>query len=112
MKHFDLNISVLSTGISALRGTVADENSPNVWIRAGADVDITLNPPGTSYSDSAVLGGGRIYDDRIEIDLILDEPAAASLMCALKTSEAPQLRLSTRATTPTVFRVEAVADLS
>lgn len=41
------------------------------WACERTEIRIALNPAGTTFRKD-VLGQGRIYEDRIEIDLILD----------------------------------------
>jgi len=53
------------------------------WTCEGAEVRIALNPAGTTFRED-VLGQGRIYHDRIEIDLILDGRAEQALVHRLR----------------------------
>lgn len=109
MNRSALNVSVTYTSFSELRGRVTDDLSENAWIRAGADVTIFINPDKTAFRDPNVLGSGRVYDDRIEIDLMLAPAAALSLMDSLSASTEPQLSFATRAMTETIFRIETIA---
>ncbi|MBO9724674.1 MAG: hypothetical protein J7530_09890 [Novosphingobium sp.] len=49
----------------------------------GTEVRIALNPAGTTFREG-VLGQGRIYHDRIEIDLILDGRAEQDFVRRLR----------------------------
>ncbi|WP_334183520.1 hypothetical protein [Novosphingobium sp.] len=53
------------------------------WACEGAEVRVALNPAGTAFREG-VLGQGRVYDDRIEIDLILDGRAEQDLVRRLR----------------------------
>jgi hypothetical protein len=109
MSDSDFQVTVAQASPSELRGRIADDDSVNAWIRAGADVRIQLNPPRTAFSDPAILGSGRIYDDRIEIDLVLAPATTAKMLAVLERSYRPGLRFSANAITESIFRVEDCA---
>ena len=109
MNQPHLSVSLAHTSPFELRGHVENDDGPSPWIRAGADVTIFLNPPGTAFARSDILGNGRIYEDRVEIDLVLEAGSALSLADALGTRMAPRLSLGMRAISDSLFRIESVS---
>lgn len=103
-----LNVSLTYTSFSELRGSVTDDLSENASVRMGTDVTIFINPEKTAFRDPNILGNGRIYDDRIEIDLLLAPDPALSLVQSLNDSAAPQVCFTTRPITESIFRIETV----
>ncbi|TCM20521.1 hypothetical protein EDF56_102182 [Novosphingobium sp. PhB165] len=108
MNRPDLKVSVTQVSPSAIQGHIPDDDASNPWMRAGADVTIFLDPPDTAF-DNGILGGGRIYEDRIEIDLTLGPDRTAGLVDALDRADAAVLHFQTRAISEFLFRVEAVS---
>ncbi|WP_395397199.1 hypothetical protein WBP07_31485 [Novosphingobium sp. BL-8A] len=106
MSRPDLQVAVLRVSPARIDGRVANDMAANAWIRADADVTVFLNPPHTGFRDAGVCGNGRIYEDRIEIDLVLVPERAAALLAAL--TEGATLQFQTESITESLFRIEAV----
>lgn len=66
-----------------IAGTVRGEGPFGAWGCEGADVAIAVNAPGTAFR-RGVLGQGRLYDDRVELDLSLEGRAAQALKADLE----------------------------
>lgn len=107
MSRPDLQVAVLRVSSARIDGRVADDMAASAWIRAGADVTVFLNPPHTSFRDPGISGNGRIYEDRIEIDLVLAPTRMGTLLAALE--EGTKLRFQTGFITESLFRIEALA---
>lgn len=105
MSRPDLRVTVLRVSPSRIGGQVADDMASNAWIRAGTDVTVFLNPPDTHFRDSAICGSGRIYEDRIEIDLVLTPERTEALLSAL--DQGAYLQFQTVEITESLFRIEA-----
>lgn len=103
----DLEVTVLRVAPSRIDGRTAGDGLGNALIRAGADVIVFLNPPGTAFRNPEIVGNGRVREDRIEIDLVLPPARMTALTAALE--DGGRLLFQTRAITETLFRVEAVA---
>lgn len=70
----------------------------------GTDVAISVNAAGTAFRPG-VLGQGRVYEDRLEIDLVLPEPEADALGAALQRVDRGILRFACEPITETLLRV-------
>jgi len=70
----------------------------------GTDVAISVNAAGTAFRPG-VLGQGRVYENRLEIDLVLPEPEAAALGAALQRADRGALRFACEPITETLLRV-------
>ena len=70
----------------------------------GTDVAISVNAAGTAFRPG-VLGQGRVYEDRLEIDLVLPEPEADALGAALQREDRDVLRFACEPITETLLRV-------
>lgn len=108
MNRPDLTVCITGISPSELRGRVVGDAAGNAWIRAGADVTLFVNAAGTAFDSPDIRGSGRIYDDRIEIDLILPPHDVSALTTWLEGDAAPTLGLLTSPITETLFRVEEV----
>ncbi len=99
-----LRIRVKCVTASEFRGVVADDDGPSPMLREGTEAKVFLNPPGTHFEEASIIGSGRIYDDRVEIDLCLRSDLVAKLV-----DSAPlMLEMTTSPLTETIFRVRNV----
>lgn len=87
-----VTIGAVTIGVVAARddacgldiaGTVRGEGPFGAWGCEGADVAIAVNAPGTAFR-RGVLGQGRLYDDRVELDLMLEGREAQALAADLE----------------------------
>ncbi|TDW67183.1 hypothetical protein EDF57_10266 [Novosphingobium sp. PhB55] len=65
-----------------LAGTVEEDDVLPSWGHEGAEVALCVNPAGTAFLEG-VLGQGRIYADRIEVDIVLPAGEAEALASRL-----------------------------
>lgn len=105
MEFHNIVVSIAFASKSEICGYVSQADAVYDWICPGSAVAIALSPPGTSYNDIRILGGGRVYEDRIEVDLLLSPKAVSALVEAVETSRSPSLTFSTRRISETMFRV-------
>ncbi|WP_395337297.1 hypothetical protein WBP06_22235 [Novosphingobium sp. BL-8H] len=106
MHRADLEVTVLRAGPLRIDGRVAGGAADDGPMLVGMDVAVFLNPPHTAFTDPEIAGQARVYEDRIEIDLVLPQSRVATLAEAL--GEGAALQFQTRAITDTLFRIEAV----
>lgn len=90
-----------------LEGLVADDLASDPRIRIGTEVIVHINPASTAFRDPQVIGSGRIYEDRLEIDLLLLAEQVSALLG--EWPDGGQLQFQTRTLTEGTFRIEAVA---
>ncbi|WP_165912192.1 hypothetical protein [Novosphingobium sp. PhB165] len=88
-----------------LLGQVADDTSSNPWVRTGAEVRLYLNEPGTVFRSPDTLGIGRVYEDRVEVDMILPPSVINRLLTQLSDGKQACLGLDTHETGEYTFRV-------
>lgn len=108
MIRCDLKVRIVQASSAVIQGLVADDDGADPWARNGGEVIVYINPPSTAFRDPHVIGTGRIYEDRIEIDLVLAPARMADLLDGLPADESGQLHFQTRPVTKSAFRIEAV----
>ncbi|WP_324698061.1 hypothetical protein ACLIMP_05565 [Novosphingobium aerophilum] len=92
-----------------MSGTVAGDLPFLSWDTLGAEVAIFVNRAGTAFGqDGAVIGNGRLYEDRIEIDLVLDRAAAGELAASVEGPGGKAIWLNAEPVTETIFRILSV----
>ncbi|PZQ50946.1 MAG: hypothetical protein DI555_21950 [Novosphingobium pentaromativorans] len=110
-------LAVVVTGVAAhasegapgfdITGVLAEDGPLPLPSVSGMDVAIAVNPAGTTFR-GGVLGQGRVYEDRVEVDLVLGAEEArglcAGLLSQLETG-APVLELRGDAIAASLLRI-------
>ncbi|GEM_PF-1402591 len=113
-------LAVIVTGVTAradggsarapgfdITGVLAEDGPFPLQSVSGMDVAIAVNPAGTTFR-GGILGQGRVYEDRVEVDLVLGAEEArglcAGLLSGLETG-APVLELRGDAIAASLLRI-------